>query len=450
MTAERGLILLVDDDPVFTKVFGRELGRMGFEVHPGYGADIPSLLDQNPIDIAILDVVMPDAGGLKLLETIKSRWPDVDVIMLTGNATVDNALWSMKLGAYDYVTKPVELEHVEQILRNCMEQRRLRQQNVALKGRLSDLQDNELIGDAPSIRELKSLIRRFADSDSTVLIQGESGTGKELVAHLVHKHSRRCREPFIIVDCTALKENLLESELFGHERGAFTDAIAKKHGIFEIADGGTIFLDEIGDLSPSLQVKLLRVVETRSFRRLGGTQRIQVDVRLIAATNRDLAELVREGQFREDLYYRLNVVSMSMPPLREHPEDIPLLLNHLLEDLRSSDRGPKRFSDSAIQALIKHDWPGNVRELRNLVERCLVLAESDVIDLTDLPFSTSPLDQIMRNYETGHFPSLDEIEDAYIERVLQATGGNKHLAAQILKIDRKTILRRLGKDPTAE
>ena len=450
MTDDRVNILLIDDDPVFAKVFGRELGTMGFQVHQGYGEDIPAIFEQNHIDIAILDIVMPDVSGLELLKTIRARWSDVDVIMLTGNSTVENALSSMKSGAFDYVTKPVELQRVEQILRNCMEQRRLKHENLALKNKLSDLQDSEMIGDAPSIREVKSLISRFADSDSTVLISGESGTGKELVAHLIHKNSLRRHEPFIIVDCTALKENLLESELFGHERGAFTDAIAKKHGIFEITDGGSVFLDEIGDLSPSLQVKLLRVVDTKSFRRLGGTKRIHVDVRLIAATNRDLVEMVRQGQFREDLYYRLNVVSISLPPLREHKEDIPLLVNHLLEDLRKSDRGPKRFSEQAMQTLMRHDWPGNVRELSNLVERCLVFAEADVIDVDDLPLSISPLDYLLTSYEHGHFPSLDEIENAYIKRVLEATGGNKQLAAKILRIDRKTILRRLNKGHTAE
>lgn len=450
MTDDRGSILLIDDDPVFARVFGRELGTMRFQVHQGYGVDVPAFLEKNHIDIAILDIVMPDVSGLELLKTIKARWPDVDVIMLTGNSTVENALSSMKSGAFDYVTKPVELHRVEQILDNCMKQRRLRHQNLALRNKLSDLQDSEMIGDAPSIREIRSLVGRFADSDSTVLIYGESGTGKELVAQLIHKNSPRRHEPFIIVDCATLKENLLESELFGHERGAFTDAIAKKHGIFEISDGGTVFLDEIGVLSPALQVKLLRVVDTKSFRRLGGSERIHVNVRLIGATNRDLMELVRQGQFREDLYYRLNVVSVSLPPLREHREDIPLLVNHLLEDLRKSDRGPKCFSEQAIQTLMRHDWPGNVRELSNLVERCLVLAEGDVIDVDDLPLSVSPLDCLLTSYVDGHFPSLDELEDAYIKRVLEATGGNKQLAARILGIDRKTILRRLSKDHTEE
>jgi DNA-binding NtrC family response regulator len=444
MTMQLPSILLIDDDEVFSKVFTKELSDLGFVAREGYGPDIIGNLERSDAEIVILDIVMPGTSGLDLLRTIKKRWPDLDVIMLTGNATVDNAITSMKEGAYDYFTKPVELARVEQVMRRCLEKRRLRQRNQMLKNRLSDLRDGRLIGTSPAIRELESMLTRFADSDSTVLIHGESGTGKELIANLIHRSSQRFEEPFLIVDCTALKESLLESELFGHERGAFTGAVTKKHGIFEIADGGTVFLDEIGDLSPSLQVKLLRVVETKGFRRVGGTERINVDVRLIAATNRDLPEMVRKGEFREDLYYRINVVSILLPPLREHRDDIPLLVDHFLTELGHSGEDVRQFSQDALAALMQYDWPGNVRELRNLVERSMLLAEGNTIEVSDLPLSRSPLKSILDRYGKEKYPSLQKIEDAYIRWVLERTGGNRQLAAKILEIDRKTILRRIG------
>jgi DNA-binding NtrC family response regulator len=442
---EEGRILLVDDDEIFAGVFANELGRIGFEVRQGYGTDILKILEKDKFDIVILDILMPEVGGLQLLKSIKKRMPEIEVIMLTGNATVENAITSMKEGAYDFITKPVELDRVEQILRRCMEKRQLRSRNQMLKDQLSDLRDGQLIGKSPAMLEIKSLINRFADSDSTVLIYGESGTGKELVANLIHKNSLRHKEPFIIVDCTALQENLLESELFGHERGAFTGAVTKKHGIFEIADGGTVFLDEIGDISPALQVKLLRVVETKSFRRLGGNERISTDVRLIAATNRDLLEMVRKNDFREDLYYRINVVSVSLPPLREHLDDIPLLASHFLSELSKSDDKRKSFSPEALAALKEYDWPGNARELRNLVERSILLSESEIIDVADLPLASSPLRSIISKYGQYNYPSLKELDISYIKWVLEKTKGNKQMAAKILEIDRKTISRLLAK-----
>ncbi len=441
---------MVDDDAVFAGVFANELGRMGFAVEQGYGSDIPAKLNAGDFDVLILDLVMPDISGLELLKNIKSCDPDLEVIMLTGNATVENAIASMKEGAYDFITKPVELDHVEQILRRCLEKRHLISRNRSLKNRLSDVRDGQLMGDSAALREIKSLISRFADSDSTVLIHGESGTGKELVANLIHRNSTRSEEPFIIVDCTALQENLLESELFGHERGAFTGAVTKKHGIFEIADGGTVFLDEIGDISPSLQVKLLRVVETRSFRRLGGNERINTDVRLIVATNRDLLDMVRRNEFREDLYYRINVVSISLPPLREHPDDIPPLVEHFLSQLSGSGNRRKSFSPEALEALRNHDWPGNARELRNFVERSMLLSENDIIDVDDLPPGASPLRTLLNKYDRKKYPSLQEMDISYIKWVLEKTNGNKQMAAKILRIDRKTISRLLSKEPSEE
>ncbi|MEE9553140.1 MAG: sigma-54 dependent transcriptional regulator [candidate division Zixibacteria bacterium] len=445
MTISKGKIMLVDDDEVFCGVFATELGRMGFLVQQGFGSDILASLNNDEFHIIILDILMPEISGLQLLKTIKNRIPDIEVIMLTGNATIENAIISMKEGAYDFITKPVELDRVEQILNRCMEKRKLESRNQILKNRLSDLREGQLLGNSPAIKEIKSLISRFADSDSTVLIYGESGTGKELVANLIHENSLRREEPFIIVDCTALQENLLESELFGHERGAFTGAVTKKHGIFEIAEGGSVFLDEIGDISPSLQVKLLRVVETRSFRRLGGNERIDANVRLIVATNRDLLGMIGNNEFREDLYYRINVVSISLPPLREHIDDIPLLVNHFIKALSRSDAQKRSFSPEALKALKEYDWPGNARELRNLVERSLLLSEKEIIDVTDLPLATSPLRSILSKYDRHSYPSLKELDSEYIRLVLEKTKGNKQLAAKILKIDRKTISRLLAK-----
>ncbi|MEE8577562.1 MAG: sigma-54 dependent transcriptional regulator [candidate division Zixibacteria bacterium] len=450
MSESRGKILIVDDDPVFSKVLGQELSKMGFEVTQGYDTDIMSTIESVRIDVVILDIVMPGFSGLELLKQIKDAHPSLDVIMLTGNATIENAVTSMKDGAFDYFTKPVELDRVEQVLRRCFEARQLKTRNKILKNKLSDLREGKFVGKARAVQDVKALVSRFADSDSTVLIYGESGTGKELLANLIHRNSSRFEEPFIIVDCTALNETLLESELFGHERGAFTDAVAKKYGIFEVADGGTVFLDEVGDIPPSLQAKLLRVVETKGFRRVGGNERIQVDVRLITATNKDLLDLVQKGEFREDLYYRLNVISLTMPPLREYKEDIPLLVNHFLGVFCESHGKTREFSPDAIHALQEHDWPGNVRELRNFVERCVLLSNTKVINAVDLPLKTSPVRTILAGYRDKELPSLHDMDNEYIHWILIKTNGNKQLAAKILKIDRKTLSRRLNQESDGE
>lgn len=443
MTDTNGRILLVDDDPIFAKVFTNELRRLGFSVTQGYGEDIVSLINSNSIDVAIVDIVMPDLNGIDLLRSIKGHYPSLDVIMLTGNATIENAVSSMKEGAYDYFTKPVELNRVQQVLHKCLENRRLKEKNKILKNKISDLQDGRLIGSSPAIEEVRRLISRFADSDSTVLIQGESGTGKELVANVIHKNSARREEPFLVVDCTALKEHLLESELFGHERGAFTDAVMKKHGILEVADGGTVFLDEIGDVPLSLQAKLLRVVETKGFRRLGGNERIDVDVRFISATNRDLREMVAGGEFREDLYYRLNVINITLPPLRELLEDIPPLVDHFLEEICGARGRRCQITPEALEVMKQHSWPGNVRELRNVVERCVILSDMNVIGADDLPLKPNILNRVMAKRKSDELPSLDELNRDYIEWVLKKVDGNKKQAAKLLKIDRKTLARKL-------
>lgn len=450
MNSSPGNILLIDDDDVFSKVFGKELIRMGYKVTQGYGTDVLSSIVRNRIDVVVLDIVMPKINGLELLKGIKRQFPDMDVIMLTGNATIENAISTMKEGAYDYFMKPVELSRVEKILERCMERKRLRVESRDQKNILTDLREGNLIGNSPTITEIKSLINRFAYSNSTVLIYGESGTGKELVANLIHQNSSRREEPFIIIDCTALKESLLESELFGHERGAFTGAVAKKRGIFEIADGGSIFLDEIGDVSPALQAKLLRVVETKSFRRVGGNKRIITNVRLIAATNRDLPEMVNKGEFREDLYYRINVINITMPPIRENKQDIPLLVDHFLKELRKLSEKPKTFSKAAMKTLQEYSWPGNARELKNIVERAITFSENDVIDIDEISLRPSFTNNILRRRHGEEFGSLREMEITYVKWILEKTKGNKQLAAKILKIDRKTITRMLADDSSGE
>lgn len=446
----RGKILLIDDDAVFSGVFGKELVRMGFKVEQGYGADIMRTVGKNDFDIVILDIVMPKISGLDLLKNIRKYHPLLDVIMLTGNATIENAIGSMKAGAFDYFTKPVALDRVEQVLARCMDIRYLKAKNAMLKNKVSDLREGHFIGNSPSIIEIKSLINRFAVSDSTVLIRGESGTGKELIANLIHMNSSRRDEPFIIVDCTALKESLLESELYGHERGAFTGAVTKKHGIFEIADGGTVFLDEIGDISPALQAKLLRVVETKSFRRLGGTERITVDVRLVAATNRNLLEMVEKSEFREDLYYRINVINITLPALRDLKEDIELLANHFLSEFSNVGDVPKQFSPDTLQMFKEYSWPGNARELKNIIERAILLSDGNTIEVTDVPLKPSLLPNLLKNHLEKSDPSLNEIGQLYIKWILKKTKGNKQLAARILKIDRKTIARKLDQTASEE
>lgn len=450
MSKNLGNILLVDDDQVFCRVFGEELTRMGFSVTNGYGINVIDHISRSPVDIIILDIVMPEVNGLDLLRSIKRTYPTLDVIMLTGKATIENVITAMKEGAYDYFTKPVELDRIEQVLKRCLEKRKLELQNTILKKKLSEFHADHPIGNSNAMHELKSLINRFAESDSTVLIQGESGVGKEVIANMVHKNSFRREGPFIVVDCTALKESLLESELFGHEKGAFTGAVRTKHGLFEVAESGTLFLDEVSELSASLQSKLLRVVETKSFRRLGGTERILVDVRLIAATNKDLLELVQKGNFREDLYYRLNVIALSIPPLRERKKDIPLLVDHFLAQCNNSGNDGKKIATEALEMLIEYNWPGNVRELKNVIERASLLSEGPVIGVADIPIKSSPLLTKLRRRSGHDYPSLRQLEKEYMKLILEHTKGNKKLAADILKVDRKTLLRNLSSKSSEE
>src|SRR3989441_2176885 len=381
-------LLIADDDPGLRESLERTLTREGFRVilaSDGRGA--LERLQGGGIDLVVTDLKMPGLTGIEVLRAAKAIAPDVDVILLTAFGTVEEAVKAMKDGAYDFLTKPFRREQLLKLISKALERRDLIEQNRALKKQLEDLRaKGQVIGSSPAFRRMMTLVEQVADSSATVLIQGESGAGKELVASTIHRSSPRSRGPFVAVNCAALPETLLESELFGYEKGAFTGAAGRKEGRFELADGGTLFLDEVSDLSPVTQPKILRVLQEGEFERLGGTHTIQVDVRIVAATNQDLAEMVRERRFREDLYYRLNVITIRVPPLRERHEDIRVLAQHFLRVYAAKNgRELEGFTGEAIERLEAYAWPGNVRELENLIERSVVLARKDRIEAEDLP-----------------------------------------------------------------
>jgi DNA-binding NtrC family response regulator len=437
-------LLLVDDEESFRKLVGKELARAGYAVETaGNLEEARRQIAQKAFHLIVLDVRMPDGSGLELLKEIREISPTTEVVMLTAFGTVQEAIRAMKDGAYDFLTKPCKLGELEAVLEKAIEKQSLERGNVALQREVDRLQPSErFVGLTPSVRELLRMVQRVAETDSTVLIRGESGSGKELVARAVHRQSKRAQQPFVVVDCASLHENLLQSELFGHEKGAYTGAIRLKHGLFEVADRGTIFLDEIAEVTPPLQVKLLRVLETGTFRRVGGTVDIKVDVRIIAATNRSLETMMKEGQFREDLYYRLNVFSVHIPPLRERREDIRALIEHFI---RNSSIVPKRavtVSPAAMEVLLRYLWPGNVRELENVIERALILCDGGSIEPDHLPMGV----RLTPAFEPGgesDLPELDEVERRYIKRVLEICKGHRQKAAEILGISERNLYRKL-------
>jgi two-component system response regulator AtoC len=438
-------LLIVDDEESFRKLIGRELERGGYAVQTAGGLDeARRALTQRSFHVVILDVRMPDGSGLELLKEIKEASPSTEVIMLTAYGTVQEAIHAMKEGAHDFLTKPCKLAELEAVLEKAVQKQNLERGNVALQRDVDRLQPSDkFVGESPGVKELLQMVGRVADTDSTVLIRGESGAGKELVARAVHRLSRRARQPFVVVDCASLHENLLQSELFGHEKGAYTGAIRLKHGLFEVADRGTIFLDEIAELTPQLQVKLLRVLETGTFRRVGGTVDIKVDVRVIAATNRSLEQMMKDGAFREDLYYRLNVFSVQIPPLRERKSDIVLLVDHFI---RNSSIVPKRTvkaSPEAHQVLQRYLWPGNVRELENVIERALILTDGGAIEPEHLPMGVRLQPAFEEAGDSKRLPTLEEVERRYIKRVLDECAGHRQKAAAILGISERNLYRKL-------
>ncbi len=375
-------VLIVDDEKGMRDFLGIMLRKEGYAVSQAESADkAADLLGRGEFDLVISDISMPGQSGLEVLRQSKSGSPETPVIMITAYASTESAVEALKLGAYDYIIKPFDVDELKIIVHNALEKRRLENENRILKRELKEkLRSDELVGDSPRMREALDLIAKIAPTNSTVLISGESGTGKELVARAVHAGSPRKERPFVSINCGAMPDELLESELFGHARGSFTGAVTAKKGLFEVADGGTIFLDEIGDTTPAMQVKLLRVLQERRIRRVGGTEESEVNVRVLAASNQDLDQLVRDKRFREDLYYRINVIQIKMPALREKRDDIPTLALHfLVKYSRAMGKKITRITDEAIEHLMRHEWPGNVRELENVVERAVALETTDAI-----------------------------------------------------------------------
>lgn len=437
-------ILVVDDYKDTRDLMGRALGA-DYRVTLASDAETAMhALEADPsIALMISDVRMPGTDGLTLLKSAKAAHPDLSVILLTAYGTVDLAVEAMKDGADDFLTKPVDLDQLDLRVAKVLKTRALEEEVVSLRSELDEKYGLESItGTSEAMKKVFRLIRQAAPTQATVLIEGPSGTGKELVAHALHTLSPRAKGPFVAVECAALNGNLLESELFGHEKGAFTDAISKRIGRFEAADGGTIFLDEISEIPPSTQVKLLRVLETRSFERLGSSETIKTDIRIVAACNRDLAQLVRDGKFREDLYYRLAVVDIRLPALRERSGDIPLLVSRFLAEFSAANGNRVTgITPAAMKLLESYAWPGNVRELRNAVERMVVLSQGGQLDVDDVPeMMRLPAITAPAAMATG---TLEETEKAKILAVLKQVNGNRSRAAQVLGISRRTLYRKL-------
>src|SRR6058998_2763783 len=440
-------LLIADDDPGRRQSLERTLTREGYRVIlASDGNAALERLQAGGVDLVLTDLKMPGLSGIELLRAVKAIASEVDVILLTAFGTVEEAVKAMKEGAYDFLTKPFQRAQLLRLIRQALERRDLIQQNRALQQRLDALlSQGEVVGVSPAWRRLMNLVNQVADSSATVLIQGESGTGKELVARAIHERSPRKGGPFIAVNCAALPETLLESELFGYEKGAFTGATSRREGRFELAAGGTLFLDEVADLSLVTQPKILRVLQEGEFERLGGNRTIRVDVRIVAATNQVLTEMVREKRFREDLYYRLNVITVRVPPLRERHEDIRLLAQHYLRVYAAKNgRKLEGLSNEALERLESYAWPGNVRELENLIERTVLLARKDRIDAEDLPEEVAgvkrpPRDAILELVGTP----LADIEQRLLDETLRITGGNKTQAAKLLGIDVRTVARKL-------
>ncbi len=439
-------ILLVDDDDAFRMVMSGELERLGFRVFTAEsGGGALRQVEENRPDVILLDLRLPDMSGLDVLKRVLKKNPESEVILLTGHGSIDTAIESIRAGAFDYISKPCPLDEMEIRIQRALERRSLRRRTSVLERGLTPRDPGDwLVGESANFRDLVALADRVAASDSTVLITGETGSGKEMVAKLIHSRSPRREKPFVVVECAALQEDLLQSELFGHDRGAFTGADKEKAGLFEVANGGTIFLDEIGEVSPATQVKLLRVLDASTFRHVGGTAEIRVDVRILAATNRDLQVMVRQGLFREDLFYRLSTIILRLPPLREREGDVEVLADHFLSILNTRHGLNRQLSGRALSLLRAHDWPGNVRELLHAMERAVVVSEGERIEPEDLPRAIGTITDLSSSPKgQDSLPSLEEVEREHIERVLTSVGGHRSRAAQILGISERNLYRKL-------
>jgi DNA-binding NtrC family response regulator len=437
-------ILIVDDEMIVRDSLGAWFRQDGHKVDVAEsGKDGLRLVGANRYDMAFLDIKMPGMDGLEVQSRLTAADPELSIVLMTAYASVDTAVRAMKNGAYDYIVKPFDPDDLSMLVKRAAEHRSLRAENVRLKKSLeSQSAPPPLIGSSPAMRRVVDLVETVAASDSTVLVTGESGTGKEVVARAIHSSSPRRYNPMVVVNCGALPEGILESELFGHEAGSFTGARARHKGKFESAEGGTVFLDEIGEVSPKVQVELLRVLEEKVVTRLGGTAPVAVDFRVICATNRDLQAAVKDGSFREDLYWRLNVVHIHIPPLRERPEDVPVLAEQFLARfVQSMSRKPMHFSADAQDALAAYPWPGNVRELQNAIERAVVVGKSDVVRAEDLPLRVTQTSAV-----AGPGPgSLAEAERAHIASVLDSSAWNITRAARVLDVDRVTLYNKIKK-----
>lgn len=450
-------VLILDDESTLRTALFRLLDRKSFQVVTAQRIDEARtfLSPDRPFDLAIIDMNLPDGNGLDFMAELKNSSPNTQVIVLTGFATIDSAVLATQKGAFHFLTKPFNVEELMSLIDKALALKTLEQENRQLRTELgTKYQFDQIVGESDGLKQCLSLVERVAHTDSTVLITGESGTGKELIARAIHYNSPRAKNPFIAINCGAIPSELLESELFGHVKGSFTGAIANRIGRFEMADEGTLFLDEIGDLEPSLQVKILRALQERAFEPVGSTKSVHVNVRVIAATNLDLEKAVVGGRFREDLYYRLNVIPIQIPALRERKTDIPILLNHFMNQFnKNKSRALTGFSAEALSCLTQYSWPGNIRELENLIERLSILKGQGMVELNDLP---AKYRSSVANYaETGTIQipdagldfnsAVDQFENALIMKALEKTGWNKNQAAILLRLNRTTLVEKMKK-----
>jgi len=443
---EKIKILIVDDEKIAIRNLQHILKKEGYLVKSTTsGQNALKMLSNEAFDVVLTDLKMEKVDGMQILKRTKELYPETEVIMITGYATVETAIEAMKHGAYHYLTKPFKLDEVRKVVREASEKVLLKKENRELKDKLESLSEGVMIiTQDPQMLRILDTAREIAPTDCNVLITGESGTGKELVARYIHGYSKRADKPFIAVNCGAFTEELLGNELFGHEKGAFTGATLLKQGLIEMASGGTLFLDEITEMSPSMQVKLLRVIQEREFYRIGGREPVRIDVRFIAATNRDIQSVLESGELRQDLYYRLNVVTFYLPPLSERKGDVPLLSYHFLKKYSAlMGKEVKEISEDVINMLSAYTFPGNIRELENIIERAVALCKGDTIQIAHLPEDLRGFSIKTFRTSEGKMPSLEEQEKNYILWVLKETGGNKSEAARILGIDRVSLWRKL-------
>ncbi|MGO9372796.1 MAG: sigma-54-dependent transcriptional regulator [Syntrophobacteraceae bacterium] len=447
-------ILIADDEPLTLELIVERLQAEGYEVETvSGGREAIEAAKKSSFKVVLTDLSMPDMDGMQVLAHFVQNYPETPAIVLTGFGTIETAVEAMRRGAYDYLSKPANPDEIVLTLKRAIEHKDLKEENVALRYQILEQHRLErLIGQSAPMHHLYRIIKRVAKTDSTVLVTGESGTGKELIANAIHDQSPRREMPFVPINCGAIPEELLESELFGHEKGAFTGAFKERRGRFELANKGTVFLDEIGEMSPKLQVKLLRFLQETKFQRIGGSRTVEVDVRILAATNKDLERAVAENEFREDLFYRLNVIPIHVPPLRERDGDIALLIQHFLKQHCLKKNIPqKQMSAAAIESFEQYDWPGNVRELQNVIERLVILTDTDEIQIHDLPKRMQAAQKAEpRHIELGEDginlkETLDDLENRLILDALQRSGGVKNKAAKLLGLNRTTLIEKMKK-----